>query len=112
VAERKLRNRKKRFSKGKAIRVSDLVYATLDIHRRARSWDWMLRRMLGLPDRAGNAQPLLEGYLEVTTGQFFLRAPGEDWEEAEMNANELAIRIAAKQRSKRVLRPIRMRELP
>lgn len=112
LAERKLPSRKKRASKGHAIRVSDEVYDTLDTQRKRRSWDWLFRRMLGLPDRAGNPQPLIEGMVEVLTGRFFLREPGRSWEDLETDAYELAIITAAKQKLKRVPRPLKMRELP
>lgn len=109
---RKLPNRKKRFSKGKAIRVSDLVYETLDSSRRGRSWDWLMRRMLGLPDRLGNDQPLIEGMLEQLTGKFFLKTARKEWEDLEVDAYEKAFLTAAKSAVKRVPRPLRMRELP
>ena len=112
MGERKLPSRKKRASKGHAIRVSDAVYDALDVQRKKRSWDWLFRRMLGLPDRAGNAQPLIEGMVEVLTGQFFLRVPDKQWEDLETDAYETAIITAAKKKLKRVPRPLKMRELP
>lgn len=112
MAERKLPSRKKKASKGRAIRVSDAVYDTLDGQRKKRSWDWLLRRMLGLDDRAGNPQPLIEGMVEVLTGRFFLLTPEKTWEDVETDAYELAIITAAKQKLKRVPRPLKMRELP
>lgn len=111
-SERKLTNRKKRASKGHVIRVSDLVYEALDAGRRGRSQDWFLRRVLGLPDRSGNEQALIEGMLESLTGCFFLRPPNMSWDDLETDAYEVAIIAAAKTRVKRVPRPLRMRELP
>ncbi len=112
MGERKLRNRKKRAPKGRAIRVSNLVFETLDKERRSRSWDWLFRRILGLPDRAGNEQPLVEGMLETMTGKFFLRMPDVPWDQVQEDAYETAILAAAKRRTKLVSRPLRMRELP
>lgn len=112
MAERKLPSRRKRANMGHVIRVSSLVYDTLDTLRSRRSWDWLLRRMLGLQDRAGNAQPLIEGMLETQTGKFFLRTGNEPWSKLEEDAYEIAIIDAAKGKSKRVSRPLRMRELP
>lgn len=112
MVERKLRNRRKRMSKGKAIRVSDLVYNTLNKSRAGRSWDCLFRRLLGLPDRAGNEQILVEGILETTTGRFMLRDPDVKWVDLEADAFEIAITNAARSGAKRVSRPLRMRELP
>lgn len=109
--ERKLRNRKRRASKGKAIRISNLVYETLNKARFRRSWDCLLRRMLGLEDRAGNPQVLIEGVLETTTGVLLLKTPETSWSLLEERAYEMAIRAAARKKEKRVSRPIRMREL-
>lgn len=111
MSERKLRNRKRRASKGRAIRVSTIVYAHLDKARRGRSWDAYLRKLFGLPDRAGNNQPLIEGCLEATTGIFVLRLAGATWPEVEETAWKIAHRAAMKQKSKRTQAPIRMREL-
>lgn len=111
MSERKLSNRRKRASKGKAIRVSDLVYNTLDKQRRNRSWDWLFRKLLGLPDRGGNPQTLIEGIVEQLTGKFLLRTD-KAWDDLETDAYEIAIVTAAKQKLKRVPRPLRVRELP
>src|SRR3990167_4237511 len=100
--ERKLRSRRKLFSKGKAIRVSDLVYKTLDDSRRELSWDQHLRKLLGLPDRSGTEQPLVEGMLEVLTGKFFLKTPDKDWATLEQDAYERAFLTAAKSQVKRI----------
>lgn len=112
MSERKLKSRKKKASKGKSIRVSDLVYETLNKSRHGRSWDNILRKMLGLPDRAGNDQILIEGMLEVMTGKFFLKTPGQSWEKIEEDAYEISILTAAKFNSKRISKPLKMRELP
>lgn len=110
--ERKLRNRKRKFPKGYAIRVSDLVYETLNKERRKRSWDTFLRCLFGLPDRAGNSQPLVEGMLETMTGKFLLRLPDETWRKLREDAYEIAILAAAKRNVKMVSKPLRMREIP
>lgn len=112
MQERKLPTRKRKAKKGKSIRVSDLVFETLDKTRRGKSWDSLFRKLLGLPDRAGNDQILVEGMLEVTTGKFFLKLQDSTWDQLEEDAYEVAIINAAKQKSKRVARPIKMRELP
>ncbi len=117
MAERKLPSRRRRASKGEAIRVSDLVYAELDQARRLglnkhkmRSWDAQLRRMLGLPDRQGRPQPLIEGMLEVHSGMFILRLKGATWLEVEEAAFKLADSVARRKKLNPV-QPIRMREL-
>lgn len=112
---RKLPNRKVKFSKGVAIRVSDLVFLELQKmqpQQHPKSWDCIFRRMLGLPDRRGNSQTLIEGILETITGRFFLREPHKSWNTLEQNAYEIAFLAAAKQKLKIVPKPIRMRELP
>lgn len=112
MAARRLRNRRKRASKGRLIRISDLVYDALNKNRMRMSWDCLLRRMLGLPDRYGNEQTLIEGLLEQNTGRFFLKRPDVRWSALEEDAYEVAILAAAKARTKRVRAPLRMRELP
>lgn len=112
MAERKLPARKRKFSKGSAIRVSDLVYANLDKGRRGRSWDSFFRKLFGLPDRLGNEQPLCEGMLETTTGLFLLKLPGTTWNELEETAYKAAHNAAAQKQSKRIEKPLRMREVP
>ena len=100
---RTLPNRRKRASKGRVIRVSDEVWNLLQKKRQGRlSWDTLLRRMLGLPKRNGEPQPLVEGWLEITTGRFFL-------DEAEARGE--AVMAAARAGTKKVNQPIRMREL-
>lgn len=112
--ERKLRSRKRKFSKGKAIRVSDIVFQTLDAARGEQSWDLFMRRMLGIPDRAGGVQPLIEGVIETLTGKFLLKTPAQDWEDLTQTAYEQGFIAAARQRDKRIRyvpKPIRVREL-
>lgn len=112
MSERKLPSRKRKFSKGRAIRVSDLVYDTLNVQRYGRSWDTMLRRTLGLPDRRGNAQPLVEGMLEVLTGTFILKLNGTTWEELEQTTARLAVHAARKWQKPTDPPPaLRMREI-
>lgn len=105
MSERVLTNRRRRASKGKPIRVSDLVYNTLQKKRAnnsKESWDCLFRRMLGLPDRRGNEQPLVEGWLEITTGQMYIH---------QADARGAAVMEAAKAKTKKVNKPIRMREV-
>ena len=110
MSERKLKNRRRRAPKGKLIRVSNLVYETLDGQRRSRSWDALMRRMLGLPDRAGNPQPVAEGMLEVHSGVFLLKLPDATWREVESVAVKMAERIASKKKVRLEL-PVKMREI-
>lgn len=110
VSERKLKNRKCRAPKGYAIRVSNLVFDTLNVRRRRKSWDYFFRRSFGLPDRAGKAQPLIEGMLEVITGMFVLKLSNATWDEVEQTTYKLAD-FAAKRRKIKAETPIRMREL-
>lgn len=100
MSERKLRNRQKRASKGKIIRVSDAVFRSLNQTRNRRSWDDYLRWLLGLPNRNGIIVPLIEGALDTATGVFVLKT-GAEWTEV----LDLAARITSGSR------PVRMREL-
>lgn len=110
--EKKLPSRKrKKASKGREIRISDLVYSTLDPLRKNHSWDSLLRKLLGLPDRAGNEQILVEGMLEVMTGKFLLKTKEISWHKLEEDAYEIAFLAAAKKGAKRVSKPLKMREL-
>ncbi len=109
--ERKLPTRKRKFTKGKAVRVSDLVYSTLDKKRYGKSWDAMFRRMLGLPDRRGVILPLVEGMLEVMTGIFVLKLEGTSWSEVEETAFKLADAVAKKKDLPTYRPPLKMREL-
>lgn len=116
MAERVLKVRRRKASKGQLIRVSDLVFDTLDRARRngvhkdlVRSWDEFFRRMLGLPRRDGKVQPLVEGMLEVHSGAFILRLPGTEWRELEELAFKLAERNAKKARVVRQA-PLKMKE--
>lgn len=102
MAERVLRNRRRKASKGKLIRVSDEIYALLNRNRSRASWDCLLRRIFGLPNRKGEPQPLLIGWLEVNTGQFYL-------EEAE--ARGASVMVSAKAKTKKFRQPIKMREV-
>lgn len=110
MGERKLKNRRRRASKGRAVRVSNLVYDTLDQRRGKRSWDLFFRRVFGLPDRTGRGQPLIEGMLEVHSGMMLLKLPSATWTEAEDAAYKLADKIAAKKRVA-MMPPLRMREV-
>lgn len=112
ASERKLRNRKRKASVGRVIRVSDLVYGELDAQRKGRSWDWFMRRVLGLPDRAGNEQILIEGVVELLTGKFFLKEPSIAWGAVEQNAYETGFIAAARTGKRRVPKPLKVRELP
>jgi len=98
-----LPSRKRKASKGKPIRLSDEVRGVLEKKRQGRmSWDALLRKMLGLPDRKGVVQPLIEGWLEVNSGLFFFE---------EADARGASVVAAAKTKSKKVKQPIRMREV-
>lgn len=96
-----LPNRRKKASKGKLIRISDDVFNLLQKKRQGKSWDSLMRRMLGLPDRAGITQPLVVGWLDQDTGQLYL-------DEAE--ARGAAVVAAAKRGTKKIKQPIKMRE--
>jgi hypothetical protein len=108
---RTLKGRRRRASKGRHFRVSDLVYKVLDKQRHGLSWDSMMRRMLGLPDRNGAPQPLVEGVLEVHTGTFILKGPDVPWPDAETIAHRIALRADYKRHIHANDRPVRMREL-
>lgn len=115
MSERKLPTRRRKFSKGKAIRISDLVYDTLDAGRarskhRPYSWDSLLRRMLGLPDRSGRTQPLVEGILETTTGMFVLKMQNVTWDEIEELAYKVAHTAMMRKKAKAISPPIKLRE--
>jgi hypothetical protein len=113
VAERKLRARKKRAYSGRAVRLSNALLAVLDRERRrgkVRSYDALLRSYLGMPDWRGNPQPLVEGCLETTCGQFYLKVGS--WDEVEALANGRAVLEAVKRKTKKVSKPLRMREIP
>lgn len=110
MSERKLKNRRRKASKGKAVRVSTLVYDTLDQRRGRKSWDHFFRRVFGLPDRAGRSQNLVEGMLEVHSGMLLLKMPNTTWAEAEETAYKLADKVAAKKKVN-MMPPLRMREI-
>lgn len=70
----------------------------------------MFRRMLGLPDRTGRPQTLVEGMLEVHSGTFVMRLQDSHWKDVE----EVACRIAdreSKRRKVTLVLPVRMREM-
>jgi len=112
MAERKLPSRRRRAPKGKVVRLSNLVYDTLNKQRQGKSWDCFLRKIFGLKDRGGNSQVLIEGILETVTGKFFLLEPDMTWDELEEKAYEIAFLETAKRKMKRVSKPLKMRELP
>ena len=101
---RVMKNRRKKPSVGRVIRVSDEVWKHIAERRAGRrmSWDRFFRNFLGLPDRNGNNVPLIEGWLEVNTGKLYLK---------QAEAKGAAVMEAAKQRTKAVRKPIRMREI-
>lgn len=105
--------KRKKASKGHVIRVSDLTLDYINkqrLNNRRLSHDAYLRSAFGLPDRNSEAQwrkdgrPCLvvEGWLEVTTGQFYLD---------EKDANGASIVEAAKLKTYRNKKPIHMREI-
>ncbi len=114
MAEKLLKNRKrKKASKGKPIRLSDLVLGVLDKQRQNNtklSYDAYLRKLLGLPKRGNEAQwiedgrPMyvLEGWVEVNTQKFYLD---------EADANGAAVLEAAKRKRKKFDKPVRVREV-
>ena len=109
--EKVLRGRKrKKASKGEAVRLSDAVIAYLNRqnNNRGLSYDALMRKLFGLPDRKGASQRLIEGYLIPASGAFHLRT--KDYTEADANGD--AIIAAAKKKSKKVHAPILMREVP
>ena len=90
-------------SKGKTIRLSDEVLAVLRKHQGRRSFDVILRDLLGLPQRVKDEhKPLLTGCLVPETGEFFL---------TEGEARGAAVVAAAKSGRSKVSKPIRMREV-
>lgn len=108
--ERKLKTRKRRVSSGRAVRISNAVINYLEKRRQGlRSYDALLRRMFGLEDWRGNPQPLVEGCLEVTTGKFFLKTT--NWDDVEAQANGAAVIAAVARKTKKVNKPIRLREI-
>ena len=118
MAERALPVRKRRFGKGREIRLSTLVFDALDAERRRgvkadklRSWDSFMRRFLGLPDRVGRTQPLIEGMLETTTGIFILRMNDVPWSELEQTTFRLADAVARRKKMRTPSTPIKMRQI-
>lgn len=105
MSERKLKARKRsrRAVTGKPVRLSNLMLNYLAPRMKGlRSYDAYLRKAFGLPDWRGNKQPLVEGYLEVTTGKFYV---------VEAEANGAAVVEAVKRKTKKVNKPLRMREI-
>ena len=95
--------------------MSDHVFTELNKMQpviKKKSWDSILRKLLGLPDRQGNKQILIEGVLETITGQFLLKESRRAWNTLETDAYEIAFFAAAKRKLKQVPKPIKMRELP
>lgn len=95
------------------IRVSDLVLATLDrrrLNNQKLSYDAYMRQVLGLPTRrveadwlaAGRPQLLLEGWIEVNTQRFYL---------SQAEANGAMVVAAARRRTKKTDKPVRVREV-
>ena len=104
--------RRKKATVGQVIRVSDVVHAELMEKRSSnQSWDVFFRKMLGLPDRYGKQQNLIEGVLEVISGKLLLKVPGKTWDILEEDAYEIAFLTAAKRGMKKISRPIKMREI-
>lgn len=105
MAEKVLRSRRKRASKGRVIRISNDVFAYLNkrrLNNSKLSWDEYFRLTNGLPDRQGVIQPLLEGWLEVSTGKFYFD---------EADANGAAVMVAARAKTKKGHKPIKLREV-
>jgi len=116
--ERKLASRRRKVSLGRVIRVSDAVYDLLNASRGKLSWDCIMRRTLGLPDRYGTHCRLIEGMLEPTSGMLILRLNGVSWEELEQVVQRLTLLSQYRRPTMRgdvvpaSLRPVRMREIP
>lgn len=89
--------------KGRILRVSPEVFALLSRKRAEfRSYDSLLRCLLGLPARKGSLPRLREGFVIPQTGRFFeqlAKARGE------------AVRLAAARGAESIEKPVRMREV-
>lgn len=113
VIPRKLRRRKtkrKRRVTGRAVRLSNELLAVIEPRRKQnRSYDALFRKILGLPAWDGTPQPLLEGCLEVTAGRFFIKTG--TWDDVEADANGAAVSAAVRNKTRKVNKPIRMREI-
>jgi hypothetical protein len=103
------RARKRMRDIGQTLRLSHEVFNYLNqrrlndrTKRAPASWDSFFRRMLGLPTRAGSPQPLVEGWLELDTQVLYL---------TEREAAGAAVIEAARKRTKRINKPIKMREV-
>lgn len=101
--EKVLKGRRRKVNKGRVIRISEQVFIYLEKKRAARdiSFDSLFRMIFGIPKRDGSPNPLLTGYLEVTTRKFYLD---------EGEARGVACLEAARRKTKRVNKPIKMRE--
>ena len=107
--------KKRRKQQGKVVRLSPLVLEILDEQRFAPnnnklSYDAILRRHLGLPDaeaepdwrKAGRPKLLVEGWIEQRSARFFA---------SEAEARGAMVLAAAQARTKRMLRPLRVKEI-
>lgn len=96
--------KKAKKSKGRVIRVSDAVYAALVRKKQPSrmSWDSLLRKMLGMPDRRGREQKLYEGYFVPGLGKVFEELP---------KARGEAVKYAVLRGSKKPPKPIPVREI-
>jgi len=95
-------NKEPKKQKGKVIRVSELTYGLLAKKRQSKmSWDALLRRQFGLPDKRGNPQPLGEWYVLPEAMQVFDSLP---------KAKGAAVLNAVKSKSGRAERPLKVRE--
>ena len=107
----KARKRRKRHITGKPVRLSNELLSYLDRRiRGSRSYDAYLRKVFGLADWQGEPQPLIEGCLEVSTGQFFSKEQ-DSWDEVEATANGAACVAKVALKLKKVPKPIRLREI-
>ena len=95
---------------GQTLRISHAVFNYLNQRRlndktrkgRPPSWDTFFRKFLGLPTRSGSPQPLVEGFLETDTQVLYL---------TEAEAAGAAVVQAARKKTKRINKPIKMREV-
>lgn len=104
-AKKLARKKRKKASKGKAIRISDEVHNFLIQKKnngRTQSWDCFFRSVFGLPKRNGDSQKLLEGWLEQNSGQFYLKMA---------EANGASVVEAVKAGRKTPIKPMKMREV-
>lgn len=101
---------KPKKTKGVVIRVSQEVYLHLLARRRPRnaktrlkeSWDSLLRRVTGIPDKYGRPQACIEGFIVPGSAKFFpelKQARGE------------AIVVSVRKGLERPPRPVAVREV-